>query len=71
MFTSKTFYLKFKNYCIPFQNNLTCESSGILYIIKCSKCNVFYIGKSGKKAKERIGQHFYNINYFRQNIRKS
>lgn len=30
-----------------------------------------YKGELDKKAKERISQHLYNINYFRQNIRKS
>ncbi|RMZ96085.1 hypothetical protein BpHYR1_030809 [Brachionus plicatilis] len=32
--------------------------------------DAFFLGGSIKKAKQRIGQHLYSINYFRQNIRK-
>ena len=61
----------FKNICIPIQANSNCLSEGIIYIIKCSLCNVFYIGQSSKNAKTRINQHLNNILFFKKNVSKS
>jgi hypothetical protein len=56
---------------IPFQSDSNCESTGIIYIIKCNICEVFYVGQSSKSASTRIGQHFFNVNSFRKNISRS
>ena len=42
-----------------------------MYIIKCNICNIYYIGETSKKAKERINEHLNNIKNFKKNLRKS
>jgi len=49
------------NFSLPLKKRGNCESKGVIYIIKCTLCNVFYIGETGKKVKVRIFQHIKNI----------
>ncbi len=49
------------NFTLPLKRSGNCESKGVVYVIKCSLCNVFYIGETGKSAKLRIFQHIKNI----------
>ena len=41
------------------RNNLSCESSNIVYLIQCMKdnCNEQYIGESKRAIKDRLGDH--------------
>ena len=62
---SKYLYLpKNGNFFLPITTNATCTSSQIVYIIKCIKCNVFYIGETGRTALVRIREHICNIKKF-------
>jgi hypothetical protein len=70
-YTEKSYYVYYKNYSIPIQSNSNCDSLGIVYIIKCKKCNIFYIGESYRSARTRISDHLYSIKKFSKNIRKS
>ena len=45
------------SYKLFFKSNASCNSKEFVYIIKCFKCSVFYIGQSGNTVKTRIGQH--------------
>ena len=38
-----------------------CNSSNLVYIILCVKCNLFYIGETSKSFEERIIQHLDSI----------
>ena len=49
---------------IPITCNSSCESSHVIYIIRCKKCNYFYIGQTSRSIKERIKEHLYAINKF-------
>ena len=39
----------------------TCSSKNVIYIIRCSKCNEFYIGETGRSLSIRIKEHLNNI----------
>ena len=39
-----------------------CKSTGIVYAIKCKKCQEIYVGESGKTASTRYSGHKYDIN---------
>ncbi|CAF1074569.1 unnamed protein product, partial [Brachionus calyciflorus] len=64
-------YISYKSIFIPFQTESNCESLGAVYIIKCKLYNIFYIGETGKKVKQRILEHFYSIKKFKNNLRAS
>jgi hypothetical protein len=53
-----------KGFIIPIKNNCDCNSIGIIYIIRCSLCNIFYVGQTKRSAKERIKEHLTSINKF-------
>ena len=57
---SKSF--KFKNSPIPFKikRNLTCDSSNVIYVIRCSNCSDEYIGCS-KSLRNRTALHKNHI----------
>ena len=60
-FQSRYWSKKFK---LPLKNNSDCNSSGVIYIIKCKKCKCFYIGESSRTITTRIKEHLYSINSF-------
>jgi hypothetical protein len=39
-------FIKLDDFVLPLLNISSCTSRNIIYIIKCQKCNVFYIGES-------------------------
>jgi hypothetical protein len=47
-----------------------CDSKGIVYIIFCSKCSIFYIGESSRTVSIRLNEHIKNIQRFRDNLEK-
>ena len=38
-----------------------CKSTGIVYAVKCRKCNLIYVGHSGNDMCDRYGKHKYDI----------
>ena len=56
----KSYFIKINNFfSIPVFINSNCNSTGIVYIIKCYLCpDFFYIGESGKSIKCRMSGHF-------------
>lgn len=45
-FSDNSSYIKIDDFFLPLLNTSSCLSKNIIYIIKCLKCNVFYIGES-------------------------
>ena len=60
-----------RNLMLPFKSHSTCHSLGIIYIIFCMKCKLFYIGESERSVKKRIGEHINKITFFKKNIMNS
>lgn len=38
-----------------------CNSTNLIYLITCSKCNKAYVGQTSNKLKERLNNHRSNI----------
>ena len=64
-FVNQTSYIFLKNgFIIPIKHNCDCNSVGVIYIIRCSLCNLFYVGQTKRNAFERIKEHLTDINKF-------
>ena len=63
-YVNKTSFLKLGKFKLPLKADTNCKSKGIIYIITCKKCDVYYIGETGFSACERISQHLYDIRRF-------
>jgi len=50
-----------KIFLFPFFEERTCSSQNLIYLIKCKKCNVYYIGETGQSIKKRINGHLSTI----------
>lgn len=57
-------YLRMKKFFLPMLSNSDCHSTGVIYIIKCLLCDYYYVGETGRKASQRIGQHLLGIKNF-------
>ncbi len=42
-------------------SNVTCNSSNLIYCIKCNHCNMLYVGQTKRKLKLRMVEHFRYI----------
>jgi len=58
-------YLHINNLFLPFQNNSSCNSKGINYILICKKCKSYYIGESLRTVKQRISEHINDIDKYK------
>ena len=50
-----------KNIPILICSETTCSSKNCIYIIKCTVCNLYYIGQTGREFKTRFYEHCYFI----------
>ena len=57
-------YIRIKSFNIPLYNVIDLDISNIVYILICKKCNMFYIGQSGRKFKIRFLEHIKSIKNF-------
>ena len=39
------------------KSHITCETSNVIYMIQCTKCNLQYIGEIKRRLKERFNEH--------------
>ena len=46
--TGQTFEIK---------SHITCETSNVIYMIQCTKCNLQYIGETKRRLKDRFNEH--------------
>jgi hypothetical protein len=47
--------------CFDIMDQFDCNSSDVVYIISCLKCNMLYVGQSGRKVRERLNNHRSDI----------
>ena len=40
---------------------ITCEISNLVYLIKCTKCNQYYVGETGRAFRKRKYEHIQNV----------
>jgi len=69
-FLNEDNYIKFNNFYLPIQDNTTCDSIGVIYIIKCKQCPIFYVGESERSAENRLKEHLHDIDSFIPYIKK-
>ena len=62
-FSSDYFIEITRNYFLPVFDNSDCNSENCIYIIKCSLCDVYYIGQTNN-IKNRVYNHIYDIKKF-------
>jgi hypothetical protein len=51
----------FNNRFLPDNRSITCEISNVIYCITCKKCNLQYVGETGRPIRNRIYEHIYSI----------
>ena len=39
------------------KSHITCETSNVIYMIQCTKCNLQYIGETKRRFKDRFNEH--------------
>ena len=44
------------------KHNVTCNSSNLIYCIKCKTCDIQYVGQTKRKIKDRMREHMYHTN---------
>ena len=42
-------------------DHFNCTTSNVIYCIKCSRCNLLYIGETGRRFGDRIRDHLYDV----------
>ena len=47
---------------VSINSSNSCDSSGIIYYIKCKRCNQEYIGQTGRTLSKRFGEHRGYVN---------
>ena len=51
-------YKKFNN---MLHYDVNCEQKMVVYMIRCTHCNIVYVGETIRRLKKRISEHLYNI----------
>jgi hypothetical protein len=51
-----------KGSVIPLEHNLNCQSKQLVYVIKCKKCGLMYVGQTGQELHKRLIEHRSSIN---------
>ncbi|XP_059150561.1 uncharacterized protein LOC131937289 [Physella acuta] len=62
LFTLQVESLQLPKGTLKIKNHFNCESRNVVYVIKCRRCNIFYIGQTGKRLSDRVSQHLRSIN---------
>ena len=60
-FILETNFVRFNAVNFEIRQPLDCDSTGIIYIIHCLKCDMIYVGETGNKARTRFNQHLSDI----------
>ena len=45
-------------------NDMSCTSTDVIYLITCKKCKAQYVGQTHKKCANRMTSHKYDIAHF-------
>jgi hypothetical protein len=59
--TSNEFFSTHTNEKFKVTGSFNCNTEGVIYLITCTKCNVQYVGQTGRKFADRINEHLYYI----------
>ena len=51
-------------FILPIMSNANCESDNLVYIIKCTLCDDYYVGQTCRTAKKRWSEHIRAIKKF-------
>lgn len=54
--------------CFNIRSSFSCTSSGLVYCIICSKCNMLYIGETGRHLGDRFREHLGMVRNNRINV---
>lgn len=46
---------------VQITDHIVCTDSNVIYCIKCSRCNLLYVGETGRRLGDRIREHIYDI----------
>ncbi len=60
-FIIETSELELNSVKFKIRQTLDCNSSGVIYVIQCSKCNMSYVGETGNMARTRLTNHINDI----------
>ena len=60
-FTLQVESLQLPKGTLKIKNQFNCESRNVVYVIQCKRCNIFYIGQTGKRLSDRVNQHLRSI----------
>ena len=61
-FVNPNSYILLKSgFIIPISDTFNCSTSNVIYIIRCTLCNVFYIGQTMRSASERLKEQVNDI----------
>lgn len=53
---------------IVLRGHTTCETSNVIYLVKCAKCSQQYVGETGNNIRTRANQHRSDITLGNRNI---
>ena len=53
--------------CNSVPKRITCELDNVIHMIKCKKCNKYYIGETGRPLRKRIYEHIYSVKNHKDN----
>jgi len=70
-FSLNIHFIKLYNLYIPLKSLSNCSSKGCIYIIKCIKCNCYYIGETMRIIVKRIDEHLKSIVNFNRDLDKT
>lgn len=51
-----------KKKTVYLRENLNCRTEGVIYAIRCTNCNILYVGQSSRSLHKRLTQHRSDIN---------
>jgi len=52
-----SFYSTYNNRTFDLHYKFTCASANIVYLVTCTKCNMQYVGETGRSLRDRITDH--------------
>lgn len=53
--------LNTKNKLVPLKENLDCRTEGVIYAIRCTNCDLLYVGQTSRTLHDRLTEHRSNI----------
>ncbi len=59
--TSKEFCSSQTKEKFQMTDSFNCNTKGVIYLTSCTHCDKQYVGQTGRKLKERMREHLYNM----------